>query len=81
MLLVTDEHEEWSNLAKLVKAAKVAKHDVVLMSGDQANCNNVIGQKADEAFNKEAAESNERFVKTLEKLAPKMFWLPGNHDA
>jgi Icc-related predicted phosphoesterase len=81
ILLVTDEHEEWTMLDKLVKAAKSEKYDIVLMSGDQGNCNNVIGEKADEHFNKEAAKSYERYVTTLEKLAPKMFYIPGNHDA
>ena len=32
-------------------------------------------------MNKICEESNKRYVETLEKLAPLMFYIPGNHDA
>lgn len=51
------------------------------MSGDQANCNNVISQPVDSVANEQAAKSMKRYVETLEKLAPSMYYLPGNHDA
>jgi len=51
------------------------------MSGDQANCNNVIDQPADLKLNQIAVQSMENYVNTLEKLAPRMYYLPGNHDA
>ena len=80
-MIVSDEHEEWNMLDSLVKLVKRHKYDVVLMNGDQGNCNNVIGQPVDVEKNTQAAASTERYVNTLEKLAPKMFYLPGNHDA
>lgn len=81
ILLVSDEHEEWAMLEKLVERFKSSAFDIVLMSGDQANCNNVIDKKADPAANEVALESMKRYVKTLEQLAPKMYYIPGNHDA
>ena len=55
ILLVSDEHEEWAMLDRLVDKVRSVPYDIVLMSGDQANCNNRIGQKADAAENEVAA--------------------------
>ena len=83
ILLVSDEHEAWDQLDKLVAFAKArgSKYDVVLMSGDQANCNNRFDAIPDPAENKAAILSMERYVKTLEEPGHKMCYLPGNHDA
>lgn len=83
MLLVSDEHEKWEMLDKLVQNVKKNnyKYDVVLMSGDQGNGNNVIVGTNCQQMNKVCEESNKRYVETLEKLAPLMFYIPGNHDA
>jgi Icc-related predicted phosphoesterase len=81
MLLVSDEHEKWEMLDKLVERVKGNKYDVVLMSGDQGNAKNVIVGTNCAEMNKVSEESNKRYVSTLEKLAPLMFYIPGNHDA
>lgn len=54
------------------------------MSGDQANCNNKIGEEVDTDENSRGEASNRRFVKaltTLHKPTGKLFYIPGNHDA
>ena len=66
--MVSDAHEKWDMLDKLVKVRKNTKYDIVLLSGDQANGNNVIGAKNDAEMNRIAEESNKRYVQTLEKF-------------
>ena len=69
ILLVSDEHEKWEMLDKLVEKYKSGKKfDFVLMSGDQANGNNKIGDQNDVEMNRVCEESNKRYVDALEKL-------------
>ena len=82
ILLVSDIHEGWEYLEKLEKIEK--SYDYVLVSGDQANCNNLIGETADPKHNQLAQESNERIIESLSKKlvdGGKVFYIPGNHDA
>ena len=56
-------HESWEYLDKLVKTAN--SYDLILISGDQANNNNVVGEPADPELNRVAEESNKRIVESL----------------
>ena len=49
-------HESWEYLDKLVKTT--TRYDLILISGDQANNNNVVGEPADPELNRVAEESN-----------------------
>ena len=82
ILLVSDIHESWEYVEKLEKINK--SYDFVLVSGDQANCNNLIGETTDPKLNQLAEESNKRIIESLSKRlvdGGKVFYIPGNHDA
>ena len=82
ILLASDVHESWEYLDKLEKIAK--NYDIVLISGDQANVNNVNGETADPELNRVAEESNKRIVESLQKCLVEggmLAYIPGNHDA
>ena len=84
ILLVTDEHENWTNLDKLIAREEPASFDFVFLSGDQANCNNQVGQLNNVVENERAEASNRRFVESLavmHKSGGKLYYIPGNHDA
>ena len=54
ILLVSDIHENWDNIAKLVAREQPGSYDLVFVSGDQANCNNKIEADDTHANNEQA---------------------------
>ena len=83
ILLASDWHESVTNMEKLI-AKEDKDYDFVLISGDQANCNNQIGQPVNEEENLKASNSNELLVLDLQACAKQggqVIYIPGNHDA